>query len=124
LKLDLHTHCSEATCVYTPTVDVVKKIVSAARAKGLDGIGITEHYNKAYGFKVREIVDRFPAVTGHPRSGDRQGSSAWWCSLPGDLTFGFVGAGSIKVRLQLEIDDTIHGIDCAIHMTTRWTNKP
>jgi len=116
LKLDLHTHCSEATCVYTPTIDVVKKIVAAARAKGLDGIGITEHYNKAYGFKVREIVDQhFPGqllvIPGQEI--DKGKLHVVVLYLPGDLTFRFVGhPGYPKVDdFSSEIDDTIHGIE-------------
>lgn len=29
------------------------------KAKGLDGIAITEHYDKDYGFKVKDIVEEF-----------------------------------------------------------------
>ena len=58
LKLDLHTHCGEATFLSNPTVEIVAKIVDAVKAKGLDGIGVTEHYDKAYGYKVKEIVEQ------------------------------------------------------------------
>lgn len=116
MKLDLHTHCGEATCIYTPTVDVVKKIVAAARAKGLDGIGITEHYNKAYGFKVKEIVDRhFPGqlliIPGQEIDKGRVHMVVLY--LPGDLTFRFlVHPGYPKVEdFSTEIDDTVHGIE-------------
>ena len=116
MKLDLHTHCGEATCLYTPTVDVVKKIVAAARAKGLDGIGITEHYNKAYGFKVREIVDQhFPGqllvIPGQEI--DKGKLHLVELFLPGKLTFRFVGhPGYPRVEnFASEIDHTIHGIE-------------
>ena len=58
MKLDLHTHCREATACPQPTLEVVKEIVAAVKAKGLDGIAITEHYTDSYGHKVKEIVDR------------------------------------------------------------------
>ena len=41
LKLDLHTHCWEATGLVAPTIEIVGQIVAAIKAKGLDGIGIT-----------------------------------------------------------------------------------
>lgn len=59
LKLDLHTHCGEATFSSEPTVEIVEKIVDAIKAKGLDGIAVTEHYNRAYGYKVKEIVEHY-----------------------------------------------------------------
>lgn len=33
------------------------KIVAHIKAKGLDGIAITEHWDKDYGFRVKEIVE-------------------------------------------------------------------
>lgn len=56
LKLDLHTHCYEASGYKPPTLDIVATVVERIRLRGLDGIAITEHYNKDYGFQVREIV--------------------------------------------------------------------
>jgi PHP family Zn ribbon phosphoesterase len=58
LKLDLHTHCCEATCYKAATVEIVGRIVAQIKAKGLDGIGVTEHWDKDYGFKVKEIVEQ------------------------------------------------------------------
>jgi histidinol phosphatase-like PHP family hydrolase len=116
LKLDLHTHCSEATCVYTPNRDVVKKIVAAVKAKGLDGIGVTEHYNKNYGFQVREIVERhfnneILIIPGQEI--DKGKLHVVMLYLPGDLTFRFVGhPGYPKVEdFSTQIDDSIHGIE-------------
>jgi histidinol phosphatase-like PHP family hydrolase len=54
LKLDLHTHCFEALRS-KPNKDTVKEIVDAIKARGLDGIALTEHENKDYGFKALEI---------------------------------------------------------------------
>ncbi|MBI2908749.1 MAG: PHP domain-containing protein [Chloroflexi bacterium] len=56
LKLDLHTHCYEASGYKAPTLDIVASIVERIKLRGLDGIAITEHYNKDYGFKVKEMV--------------------------------------------------------------------
>jgi len=57
LKIDLHTHCREATACPTPTLEIVERIVAAVKRKGLDGIAVTEHYTNHYGHKVKEIVD-------------------------------------------------------------------
>lgn len=59
LKLDLHTHCYEATGYRAPSLEIVRQIVDQIKAKGLDGIAITEHWDKDYGFKVKEIVEQF-----------------------------------------------------------------
>jgi len=53
LKLDLHTHCGEATSCLDPTLDIVKKIVAVVKDRGLDGIAVTEHYAKAFGYGVK-----------------------------------------------------------------------
>lgn len=61
LKLDLHTHCLEATCTTPPTLKSVERVVEAVKTKGLDGIAVTEHCDRTYGFLVKDIVDRhFP----------------------------------------------------------------
>jgi len=39
------------------TLDIVKKIVAAVKDRGLDGIAITDHYAKAFGYEVKEMVD-------------------------------------------------------------------
>jgi PHP family Zn ribbon phosphoesterase len=59
LKLDLHTHCYEATGYREPTMETVKKIIDRIRIRELDGIAITEHWNKEYGFKVKDMVEQF-----------------------------------------------------------------
>lgn len=58
MKLDLHTHCFEATGMVThPSVDLVKKILKKVKNRGLDGIAITEHEDKDYGYRVKRIVE-------------------------------------------------------------------
>lgn len=61
LKLDLHTHCYEALGFPDPSVEIVKIIIDTVKEKGLDGIAITEHYNKRYGLLTKEILEtHFP----------------------------------------------------------------
>jgi len=57
LKLDLHTHLLEATRFTTPTLDIVRDILERVKLRGLDGIAITEHSNKSYGYQVKDIVE-------------------------------------------------------------------
>jgi len=116
LKLDLHTHCGEATSLYTPTVGVVSDIVTAVKAHGLDGIAITEHYNRIYGHKVKEIVEQqfdnqIVVVPG--QEVDKGRLHVVLLYLPGDLIFRFVAhPGYPPVEdLAAELDDTIHGIE-------------
>lgn len=56
LKLDLHTHCGEASMRSAPHIKSVRAIIAAARARRLDGIAITDHHNKPWGLKAREIA--------------------------------------------------------------------
>ncbi|MEM0217830.1 MAG: PHP domain-containing protein [Candidatus Nezhaarchaeales archaeon] len=63
LKLDLHTHPFEALGFPSPSIDVVAKIIRQVKRLGLDGIAITEHEEKSYGFKAAEIArEYFPEV--------------------------------------------------------------
>jgi histidinol phosphatase-like PHP family hydrolase len=57
LKLDLHTHCKEATACVNLTLDIAKKIVAAVKDRGLDGIAVTDHYGRAFGYEMKEMVD-------------------------------------------------------------------
>lgn len=59
MRLDLHTHCREATGSLHPNAEIVHKIVARVKARGLDGIAITEHDGKDYGYRVMDIVERF-----------------------------------------------------------------
>ena len=58
LKLDLHTHCFEATSFVPASVDSVGRIVDRIRTCGLDGIAVTDHHNPHYAFRVKEIVEQ------------------------------------------------------------------
>lgn len=57
IKLDLHTHCLEAVGFSEPTLDVVARIIAAIKAKGLDGIAITDHARQQFAYKVKAIVE-------------------------------------------------------------------
>ena len=57
LKLDLHTHCLEAVGFSEPTLDVVARIIAAIKAKGLDGIAITDHARQQFAYKVKAVVE-------------------------------------------------------------------
>ena len=123
LKLDLHTHCREATASPTPTLEIVRKIVAAVKAKGLDGIAITEHYTDTYGYKVKEIVDRrlngeIVIIPGQELDMvflgvDRGMIHVVELFLPGNLIFRFIAhPGHPRVRdLGAHVDDGIHGIE-------------
>lgn len=57
VKIDLHTHCLESTNDSIPRSKTVKRIIEHAKMRGLDGIAVTDHDNKDYGFRVKEVAD-------------------------------------------------------------------
>lgn len=63
LKLDLHTHPFEYAGILSsslgPEHHIINDIVATIKAKGLDGIAITEHLNKQFGFKAKEIASQY-----------------------------------------------------------------
>ena len=123
MKLDLHTHCREATACPTPTLDIARKIVDAVKAKGLDGIAITEHYTSDYAYQVRELIDRhlggqIVVIPGWEVDKvflgiDRGVVHVVELFLPGDVTFRFIAhPGHPYSRdLNSRIDGTVHGIE-------------
>lgn len=61
IKIDLHTHCMEATGDFVPRVETVRKIIEQIKKQGASGVAVTEHCNKDYGFRVKKIVEKhFP----------------------------------------------------------------
>jgi hypothetical protein len=61
VKLDLHTHVWEASGFAMPTVQHVEHVLSIIRARGLDGIAITDHHHREFADEFKAIVDRhFP----------------------------------------------------------------
>ena len=116
LKLDLHTHCGEATSLYTPNLSAVNRIVTAVKNRGLDGIAITEHYNRAYGYKVKEMVEQdlnneVLVIPGQEI--DKGMLHVVVLYLPDDLTFRFIAhPGYPPVsNIDSQIDGSIHGIE-------------
>ncbi len=60
MKIDLHTHVFEEFQLSSPgdvTPEMVEKIIERVLLAGLDGIAITEHGSKAYGYRVMEIME-------------------------------------------------------------------
>jgi histidinol phosphatase-like PHP family hydrolase len=123
LKIDLHTHCREATSCSTPTPDIVRRIVSAVKARGLDGIAVTEHYTHDYAYQVKEIVhqyfnDEILIIPGkemdHVFLGIEKGLfHLVELYLPGGATFRFIAhPGHPHIRdLSSHIDGNIHGLE-------------
>jgi hypothetical protein len=46
------------TLFRAPSEEIVARIIAQIKARGLDGIAITGHWDKGYGFKAKEIVTR------------------------------------------------------------------
>ncbi len=112
MKLDLHTHCREATLFNTPTLDIAEKIVAAIKARGLDGIAVTEHNNKAYAYKLKEMIDHYypGEVLIIPGSEVDTGLiQVVELYLPGDVTFKFL-AHPYYPDNYIRIDG-LHGIE-------------
>jgi len=123
LKLDLHTHCREATACPNPTPDIVRRIVAAVKARGLDGIAVTEHYTHVYAYQVRDIVhnyfnDEILIIPGKEMDRvflgiDKGLFHLVELYLPGDAVFRFIahpGHPHIK-DLGSHIDGNIHGLE-------------
>ncbi|MFC1939240.1 PHP domain-containing protein [Chloroflexota bacterium] len=58
MKLDLHTHCLEATSFARPDARVAERIVTRIKEQGLDGIAITDHSELGTEFacKIKDIL--------------------------------------------------------------------
>ncbi|MFO7995620.1 MAG: PHP domain-containing protein [Dehalococcoidia bacterium] len=62
MKLDLHTHIFEEFLpIYGKSniFGIVEKLVEKTKSLGLDGVAITEHNDKLYGHRVKEIVEHY-----------------------------------------------------------------
>lgn len=123
LKLDLHTHCRAATACSTPTLAVVRRIVAAVRAAGLDGIAVTEHYTDYFGYEVRDIVEsrlnsEIVVIPGKEIDVMVTGSGMGVLHvvelyLPDDVTFRFIAHPGYPYVSDLgsHIDGGIHGLE-------------
>ncbi|MEK7847552.1 MAG: PHP domain-containing protein [Chloroflexota bacterium] len=111
LKLDLHTHIYEATGFRQITPEIAGRVVARIRERGLDGIAVTEHADKSYGFKVKEIMEAaYPDIVIIPG----QEASVWPVQvvelyLPGDVTFRFLAHPGYPGELTSV--DGLHGIE-------------
>lgn len=56
LKLDLHCHCSECLGVMQATPEGARLIIDRVKEAGLDGIAITEHWDRKFGLGIVEIA--------------------------------------------------------------------
>ena len=59
VRLDLHTHIWEVFNFQPPSVSIAEKVVAQIKARGIDGIGITDHNNKEWAFEFREVVEHY-----------------------------------------------------------------
>jgi len=119
LKLDLHTHCYEATGCRDPTVEIVKRIVDQIRVRGLDGIAVTEHWDKDYGFRVKEMVEQLfdnEVLIIPGQEIDVRGQQEVELYLPNGSTFRFLahpGYPSNSYTVEnvqgIEIENHVHG---------------
>lgn len=61
VRVDLHTHIWEASGFLTPNVEWAAKVLEQCKAKGIDGIAITEHHDREPGFAYKRIFEEhFP----------------------------------------------------------------
>lgn len=123
MRLDLHTHCREATACPDPNPSIVERIISAVKEKGLDGIAITEHYTESYGYAVKDIVHRYfndeiLVIPGKEIDRVFLGIEKGLFHLvelylPCDVTFRFIAHPGHPhiVNLGAYIDGDIHGIE-------------
>jgi len=114
MKLDLHTHCLEATGVVHPDTRTVKQILSRAKAAGLDGIAITEHNNSDYAYKIKRIADKFfpDQVLVIPGREIRQGlNHVVELYLPENTVFRFIAHPGDLLKNRPDYLDDLHGVE-------------
>lgn len=116
LKLDLHTHCNEATGFQRPNERIATIIAEQIRARGLDGIAVTAHNESEYGFLLREVMAKYHPdiliIPGQERRWDREHVVELY--LAEDATFRFIAhPGNLWGARDLTPDDGIHGIEIA-----------
>ena len=131
LKLDLHTHCFEALRIPTPnliTPPAVGQIIASVRAKGLDGIAITEHCNRTFGIEVQKITSEYfgnaiMIIPGHEIC--RDGMHIVELFLANNAIFRFLAHPVHIDLLEAYIDfSLIHGIEIDNYGYDQNINKP
>ena len=118
--------------VANPSIEMVKEIVEKVRNRGLDGIAITEHNDKDYGFLVKKIVeenidDRILIIPGREITVKEMG----WAEmvelfLPGGSIFRFIPHPSYPYPGDdgFEYDiNLLHGIEIGNALHDRQINK-
>lgn len=113
MKLDLHTHCFELYRYYEVSLKIVEQLVSTVKARGLDGIAITEHNDRNYGYKVRDAVEAH--FGGEILIIPGQEVDLWPAQvvelyLPRDLTFRFLAHPGYPGVCPPNLDG-LHGIE-------------
>lgn len=127
MKLDLHTHCFEATSFRAASVEIVGKIIDRIKARGLDGIAVTEHYDKTYGFQVKEIAEKhFP---GQVIIIPGQEINVWPVQvvelyLADDVIFKFLAHPGYPGELTPNVLVGLHGIEIENQLHNWHINKP
>ena len=114
MKLDLHTHCFEATGTAYPDARVVERILVSIKEAGLDGIAITEHDNSDYGYRVKDIVDEFfpgETVVIPGREVRRGLNHMVELYLPDDLVFRFIAHPVGQLNCYHDEFKDIHGVE-------------
>lgn len=95
-------------------MEIVGKIIDKIKARGLDGIAVTEHYDKTYGFQVKEIAERhFP---GQAIIIPGQEVNVWPVQvvelyLSDKVTFRFLAHPGYPGELTASVINGLHGIE-------------
>jgi hypothetical protein len=116
LKLDLHTHCNEATGFQRPDERIATLIAQQIRARGLDGIAVTPHNEAEYAFLLQEVMARchpdLVIIPGKERRWDMEHVVELF--LPDGAVFRFIAhPGNLWGARNLTPADGIHGIEIA-----------
>jgi len=116
LKLDLHTHCKEATGLVSPDFSLAQKIVTAIKTRGLDGIAITDHAELGidFAYQIKDIISSsfteeiiiIPGLEFH------QGKDhIVELYLPDNLVFRFLAHPGSSIGPWEESPDGLHGLE-------------
>jgi PHP family Zn ribbon phosphoesterase len=114
MKLDLHTHCQEATQFARPDIKVVERIINSVKEKGLDGIAITDHVNKDYAYQIKEMVEKSfgnEIIIIPGQEVDRIYHHVIELYLPDNSIFRFIAHPGYPTSYWTNNIDDIHGIE-------------
>ena len=116
LKLDLHTHCKEALFYAEANLESALSILQAVKAKGLDGIAITEHHDADFGHRIKEIIEKelgreILIIPGQER--DVLRSQLVELYLPEGLVFTFLAHPGWPWPIKIEnyLDHQVQGVE-------------